>query len=106
MKCILVLMLLATPVAAKEVNVSWYGGKFHGRKTASGQIFNQNAMTAAHKTMKFGTKIKLTYKGKSVIVTINDRGPFIKNRTFDISKGAAKRLKCMGVCRMQYQKVR
>jgi rare lipoprotein A len=48
----------------------------------------------------------LTYKGKSVIVTINDRGPFIKNRTFDISKGAAKRLKCMGVCRMQYQKVR
>jgi rare lipoprotein A len=105
MKYLLVLLLLSSSSYAKDANVSWYGPGFHGKKTASGKIFNQNAMTAAHKTLKFGTKIKLTHKGKSVIVTINDRGPFIKNRTFDISKAAAKRLNCTGVCRMQYQKV-
>lgn len=68
---------------------SFYGNE-SGSKTASGQRFNQNAMTAAHRSLPFGTKLRVTYKGKSVIVTINDRGPFIKGRVLDLSTGAAR----------------
>lgn len=73
---------------------SWYGEKYHGRKTASGEKYNMNAMTAAHKKLPFGTKVKVTSKvnGQSVIVRINDRGPFAKNRIIDVSKAAAKKL--------------
>jgi len=67
---------------------SFYGNE-SGSKTASGQRFNQNAMTAAHRTLPFGTKVKVTHGGKSVVVTINDRGPFIKGRVLDLSTGAA-----------------
>ena len=59
-------------------------------KTASGQKFNQEAMTAAHRTLPFGTRLKVTHSGKSVVVTINDRGPFIKGRILDLSTGAAR----------------
>jgi rare lipoprotein A len=68
---------------------SFYGNE-SGSKTASGQRFNQNAMTAAHRTLPFGTKVRVTYRGQSVVVTINDRGPFIKGRVIDLSKGAAR----------------
>ena len=73
---------------------SWYGDKFHGRKTASGEIYNMNAMTAAHRKLPFGTRVKVTSKanGQSVIVKINDRGPFAKKRIIDVSKAAAKKL--------------
>lgn len=73
---------------------SWYGGKFHGRKTASGERYNQNKMTAAHKTLPFGTKVyvKNLENGKSAVVRINDRGPFKKGRVIDLSKAAAKQL--------------
>ena len=73
---------------------SWYGGKFHGRKTASGERYNQNKMTAAHKTLPFGTKVyvKNLENGKSAVVRINDRGPFKKGRVIDLSKAAAKKL--------------
>jgi rare lipoprotein A len=73
---------------------SWYGPGFHGKKTASGQTFNQNAMTAAHKTLPLGTKVRVTDQttGKSVQDTINDRGPFIRGRIIDLSKGAAAKL--------------
>lgn len=73
---------------------SWYGEKYHGRKTASGEKYNMNDMTAAHKKLPFGTKVKVTSKinGQSVIVRINDRGPFAKNRIIDVSKAAAKKL--------------
>jgi rare lipoprotein A len=67
---------------------SFYGNE-SGSKTASGQRFNQNAMTAAHRSLPFGTKVRVTYRGQSVVVTINDRGPFIKGRVLDLSKGAA-----------------
>lgn len=72
------------------VNASYYGEKFHGKKTASGEIFNMNDMTAAHKTLKFGTIVKVTSidTDKSVIVRINDRGPFIKGRSLDLSKAS------------------
>ena len=67
------------------------GPGFHGRKTANGERFNQHAFTAAHKTLPFGTKLKVTCiaTGKSAIVTVNDRGPFHGNRALDLSKAAA-----------------
>jgi rare lipoprotein A len=73
---------------------SWYGPGFHGKKTASGERFNENAMTAAHKTLPLGTVVKVTNQrtGKSIKVTINDRGPFAKGRIIDLSKAAAARL--------------
>jgi len=69
---------------------SWYGDQFHGKKTASGDKYNMNEYTAAHKTLPFGTKVKITNQknGKSVIVEINDRGPYVKSRQFDLSKAA------------------
>lgn len=71
---------------------SWYGGKFHGRKTANGERFNQDGLTAAHRTLPFGTKLRVTYPktGKSVVVRVNDRGPFAGKRILDLSRGAAK----------------
>ena len=83
-----------TPVEAFAMcgESSWYGGKFHGRKTASGEIFNKNELTAAHRTLKFGTRIQVTNpkNGRSVIVKINDRGPFTGGRMLDLSEKAAK----------------
>lgn len=73
---------------------SWYGPGFHGRRTANGEVFNQNALTAAHKSLPFGTRVKVTNlnNGKSVIVRINDDGPHIPGRVIDLSKGAAARI--------------
>ncbi|XVJ52357.1 MAG: septal ring lytic transglycosylase RlpA family protein [Vampirovibrio sp.] len=71
---------------------SWYGPGFHGRTTASGKKFDQNAMTVAHKSLPFGTKLRVESNGKSVIVTVNDRGPFVKGRVIDLSKAAARQL--------------
>jgi rare lipoprotein A len=68
---------------------SFYGNE-SGSKTASGQRFNENDMTAAHRSLPFGTKLRVTHKGRSVVVTINDRGPFIKGRVLDLSTGAAR----------------
>ena len=64
----------------------------------NGERFNPNALTAAHKSLPFGTKVRVTYKGKSVIVRINDRGPFIKGRHIDLSRAAARKIGCAGVC--------
>lgn len=73
---------------------SWYGRRFHGRRTASGEIFNMNAATAAHPTLPFGTRAQVTNleNGRSVIVRINDRGPFTGRRIIDVSRRAAQRL--------------
>jgi rare lipoprotein A len=68
---------------------SFYGNEA-GSKTASGQRFNQNAMTAAHRSLPFGTRLRVTHGGRSVVVTINDRGPFIRGRVLDLSTGAAR----------------
>ena len=69
---------------------SYYADKYEGRKTASGELFKQNGKTAAHKKLPFGTKVKVTNikNGKSVVVTINDRGPFSKGRIIDLTKSA------------------
>lgn len=73
---------------------SYYGRKFHGRRTANGERFDMNAMTAAHKTLPFGTRVRVTNprNGRSVTVRINDRGPFIRGRTIDLSRAAAEEL--------------
>ena len=73
---------------------SWYGPGFHGKTAASGERFDQNAMTAAHKSLPFGTVVRVTdqHTGKSVQVKINDRGPFHRNRIIDLSKAAAAKL--------------
>ena len=74
----------------KNVHASYYHDKFNGRRTASGEKFNNNLYTAAHRKLKFGTKVKVTntVNDKSVIVVINDRGPFVKGREIDLSKKA------------------
>lgn len=71
-------------------SISNYGGRLHGGPTASGERFDQYAMTAAHKTLPLGTKVKVTNldNGKSVVVRINDRGPYIKGRVLDLSRGS------------------
>jgi rare lipoprotein A len=68
---------------------SYYGNE-SGSRTASGQRMNANAMTAAHRSLPFGTKLRVTHGGRSVVVTINDRGPFIRGRVLDLSTGAAR----------------
>lgn len=75
-------------------DISNYGGSLHGSQTATGGRFDQWAMTTAHKTLPFGTKVKVTNKatGKSVVVKVNDRGPYIKGRTFDLSRGAFSKI--------------
>ncbi|HEV7344334.1 MAG TPA: septal ring lytic transglycosylase RlpA family protein [Devosia sp.] len=77
---------------------SWYGPGFHGRTTANGERYDMNGMTAAHKSLKFGTKVKVTNanNGKSVVVRINDRGPFVGGRVIDLSKGAATAIDMIG----------
>lgn len=90
-----------TLVASNAVNkfkqsgrASWYGGKFHGRKTASGERFDMNSLTAAHPSLPFNTYLRVTNKtnGKSVVVKVNDRGPFHGNRVLDLSYAAAKKI--------------
>ena len=70
---------------------SWYGSRFHGKKTASGEIYDQNKLTAAHKTLPLGSKARVTNldNGNTVVVEINDRGPFVKGRIIDLSRAAA-----------------
>ena len=73
------------------MTASWYGPRFHGKLTANGEQYDQMALTAAHKSLPFGTVLQVTNlkNGKSVIVRINDRGPFIEGRDLDLSKGTA-----------------
>jgi rare lipoprotein A len=76
---------------------SWYGPGFHGNQSASGEIYNQNAMTAAHRSLPFGTKVQVTNldNGRSTVVRINDRGPYVGNRVIDLSAAAARVLGVM-----------
>jgi rare lipoprotein A len=75
---------------------SFYGNE-SGSQTASGQRFNQNAMTCAHRSLPFGTRLRVSHGGRSVVVTVNDRGPFVRGRVLDLSKGAARVLGLDGI---------
>ena len=83
---------------SQQMVASWY---MHGTHTANGERFNPDGMTVAHKTLPFNTKLRLTHNDKSVIVRVNDRGPFIKGRDIDLSRGVAKVLGCPGICRLE-----
>ena len=73
---------------------SWYGAPYHGQRSASGEIYDQEKLTAAHRTLPFGTRVRVHRAGRdeSVVVRINDRGPFVKSRIIDLSHAAAVRL--------------
>jgi len=75
-----------------KCRASYYGTALHGRTTANGERYNMHAMTAAHKTLRFGTRVRVTKGARSVVVRINDRGPFIRGRCIDLSKAAARHL--------------
>ena len=83
---------------AQKGKASWYGKRFHGRKTASGERFNMNAYSAAHRTLPFGTTIcvRNLRNGRSVAVRVNDRGPFTRGRVVDVSHRAASTLGMVG----------
>lgn len=93
----------------KTVKASWYGGSHHGGPTASGEKFNQNALTAAHRTFPFNTRVRVTNpaNGKSVVVRINDRGPFTGGREIDLSYAAAKQIGILtqGVAKVKLEKL-
>ena len=108
---ILSIMLLATfnsALASERTGyASWYGPGFHGRLAADGSRFNQNQLTAAHRTLPFGSKVRVTCTttGKSTVVKITDRGPFHGNRVLDLSKAAAKEIGMLdkGVSKIKYE---
>ena len=91
-------LVLADNIISADVFASYYGEPFHGRPTSSGEPFDMNAYTAAHRTLPFGTMVEVTNleNGKKVIVRINDRGPFVGNREIDLSRAAAEALGMIG----------
>ncbi len=97
---ILTVPLAATDAfaASQQGIASYYGQKFHGRKTASGERYDHNAMTAAHRTAPFGSQIRVTNlsNGRSVVVRVNDRGPWVRGRVVDVSGAAARQLGMTG----------
>lgn len=105
LKAVIGVLLLTQPFATQAYggsgggdlgsgSASYYSNEFAGRRTASGERFNPSAMTAAHRTAAFGTRIRVTHigNGKNVVVRINDRGPFVKGRIIDLSYAAAKKI--------------
>ncbi len=93
-----------------SMKASWYGPGFHGQKTANGEVYDQNSFTAAHKSLKFGTLLKITNlkNSKSVVVRINDRGPYIHGRDLDLSKAAALELGMVrkGVAKIKVEEIK
>ena len=90
---------LPTPAArapewTQKGRVSWYGPGFHGRRTANGEVFDTNDLTMAHRTLPFGTEVRVTNlaNGRSVVLRVNDRGPYVRGRIADLSHAAAARL--------------
>lgn len=87
-------MAEVSPGWSQVGNASWYGGKFHGRATASGETFDMHALTAAHRTLPLGTWIEVTNleNGRHAELRVNDRGPFVRGRILDVSRAAARKL--------------
>lgn len=117
MKQVLILLMLLVisiqvkaeyPKFVQEGIASWYGPGFHGKRTANGERFNTNEMTAAHKSLPFNTLIKVTNlnNGISTIVRITDRGPFVKGRIIDLSKAAKDAIKMDGLARVRLESLK
>lgn len=97
----------ASKCHAAETMVASYYGSESGNRTASGERFNPNGLTAAHRTLPFGTRLRVCYRG-CVVVRVNDRGPFIRGRSLDLSAGAARRigLTAVGVANVNVERVK
>ncbi|MGH6949156.1 MAG: septal ring lytic transglycosylase RlpA family protein [Kiloniellales bacterium] len=97
------------PGYVEEGIASWYGSYHHGRRTASGERFDMNAATAAHPTLPFGTLVRVTNldNGRSLVLRINDRGPFVGDRIIDVSRAAARQLGFLaqGLAQVRVQRV-
>jgi len=99
---------LPAEAALRETGLaSWYGRQFHGRRTASGERYDMHAMTAAHRTLPLPSfaRVSNPANGRSVIVRVNDRGPFIKNRVIDLSHAAAQRLGVSGLAMVELVRI-
>lgn len=96
-------------ISVQQGQASYYGTRHHGRKTASGEPFNKHALTAAHRTLPFGSRVRVTnlHNQKSVVVRINDRGPYAKGRIIDLSEQAARELNMIhaGVARVKVERL-
>lgn len=107
MFCVVLVTASVIASARAESGVaSWYGGAFHGRKTASGERFNQNALTCAHRRYRFGTRLRVSLRGRSIVCRVNDRGPYSHGRIIDLSRGAARALGMGGTGRVTIEVVR
>ncbi len=113
MKCVsiavaFIIVVISTPAFAvgsqMSIIASYYGNELRGHRTANGEIFNPNGYTAAHRSLPFGTCLKVSHGGRSVRVRINDRGPFVKGRSLDLSHGAARALGMGGTARVNVSK--
>lgn len=97
----------AAPGQTQKGIASYYHDSLHGNKTASGQVYNKNRLSAAHKTLPLGSKVKVTdtKTGRSIVVKVNDRGPFVKGRIIDLSRAAARKLGIVkrGIARVEVQ---
>ena len=91
-----------TTTRAQAGVASWYGPGFHGRTTANGERFNTHALTAAHRTLPFGTMVRVTNNrnGRSVVVRINDRGPYVGGRVIDLSNASARAIGLSGLAKV------
>lgn len=99
--------IATTPTSEwKTAVASWYGPGFLGNHMANGEVLRQTSMIVAHKTLPFGTKIEISWKGRTVVATVKDRGPFIPGRDFDLGPGIQKALNFDGVHSIQYRFVR
>lgn len=98
---------IPTAQAGQKGAASWYGPGFHGRQTASGERFNTHAFTAAHKTLPFGSRVKVTNEknGRAVVVRINDRGPYAHGRIIDLSQASARAIGLGGVSRVRLSQI-
>jgi rare lipoprotein A len=98
----------ASDVPVVETGIaSWYGHPFHGRRTANGEVYDMHAMTAAHRTMPLPSyaKVRNVANGREIVVRINDRGPFKRDRIIDLSHAAAKKLRISGVARVEVRRL-
>ncbi|MGB5854503.1 MAG: septal ring lytic transglycosylase RlpA family protein [Oceanisphaera sp.] len=97
-------------VSVQQGKASYYGARHHGRKTASGEPFNKNALTAAHRTLPFGTRVRVTNLNnqQSIVVRINDRGPYAKGRIIDLSEQAAREINMIraGVAKVKVERLK
>lgn len=94
-------LLTALPATAGDMVASWYGpetcSKHRACRTANGEAFRPDGLTCAHRTLPFGTRLRVTHRGRSAVCRVNDRGPFVRGRSLDLSRGTARAIGVAGV---------